>query len=104
MERRTLMRTLHGITVTAILIVSAALGPAPGLAATPVPPAPGNATYITQTPNASLTAEQALSTLGTGLLKNITGTGVLSIATPGTDYATASNITALQAQVTALQS
>lgn len=42
--------------------------------------APDNATFITQTPSAGLTAEQALSTLGTGLLKNTTGTGVLSIA------------------------
>jgi hypothetical protein len=42
--------------------------------------APTNASYITATPNASLSAEQALSLLGTGLLKNSTGTGVLSIA------------------------
>lgn len=37
--------------------------------------------FIVQTPSAVLTAEQALSTLATGLLKNTTGTGVLSIAT-----------------------
>lgn len=43
--------------------------------------APTTATYITQTPNPSLSAEQALSALGTGLLKNTTTTGVLSIAT-----------------------
>ena len=49
--------------------------------------APTGASYITQTPDPSLTAEQALSTLATGMLKNTTGTGVLSIATPGTDYA-----------------
>lgn len=40
--------------------------------------APADATYITQTPNATLTAEQALSALGTALLLNATGTGVLS--------------------------
>ncbi len=48
--------------------------------------APTSATYVTQTPNGVLTAEQALSALGTGLLKNTTGTGVLSIAIQGTDY------------------
>lgn len=45
--------------------------------------APANATYITQTPNATLTNEQTLSTLATGLLKNTTGTGVLTIAVGG---------------------
>ena len=40
--------------------------------------APVDATYVTQTPNATLTAEQALSALGTGYLKVTTGTGVLS--------------------------
>lgn len=48
--------------------------------------APTDATYITQTANATLSAEQALSALGTGLLKNTTTTGVLSIATAGSDY------------------
>lgn len=48
--------------------------------------APTSATYITQTPDATLSAEQALSTLATGILKNTTGTGVLSIAAAGTDY------------------
>lgn len=42
--------------------------------------APTGATYITQTADGSLTAEQALSALATGLLKNTTTTGVLSIA------------------------
>lgn len=41
--------------------------------------APTSATYITQTPNASLSNEQALSALGTGLMLNATGTGVVSI-------------------------
>lgn len=48
--------------------------------------APDSATYITQTPNAGLTSEQALSLLGTGLVKNTTATGVLSIGVAGTDY------------------
>lgn len=48
--------------------------------------APINATYITQTPNGDLTNEQALSLLGTGLMKNTTATGVVSIAVNGTDY------------------
>lgn len=42
--------------------------------------APADATFITQTPNATLTNEQALSALSTGLVKNTTTTGVLSIA------------------------
>lgn len=42
--------------------------------------APPGATYIVQTANADLTAEQALSSLATGLLKVTNGTGVLSTA------------------------
>lgn len=48
--------------------------------------APTDATYITQTANGTLSAEQALASLATGMLKNTTGTGVLSIGTEGTDY------------------
>lgn len=48
--------------------------------------APSNATYITQTANGTLTNEQALSALATGILKNTITTGVLSIASAGTDY------------------
>lgn len=48
--------------------------------------APTDATYITQIPNASLSAEQALSALATGILKSTTTTGILSIAVVGTDY------------------
>lgn len=42
--------------------------------------APIGATYITQTSNGSLTAEQALGSLATGVLKSSTTTGVVSIA------------------------
>ena len=48
--------------------------------------APGDATYIVQTPNVNLTNEQALSLLATGLLKSTTATGVVSIGVPNTDY------------------
>lgn len=48
--------------------------------------APVSAKYIVQTADATLTAEQALSSLSTGLVKVTTGTGVLSTATAGTDY------------------
>ena len=48
--------------------------------------APTDATYLTQTANATLSAEQALGALATGILKNTTTTGVLSIAAAGTDY------------------
>lgn len=44
-------------------------------------PAPVGATYITQTPDATLTNEQALSTLNTGLMKVTTTTGVVSSIT-----------------------
>jgi len=50
--------------------------------------APMDATYIVQTPNSTLTNEQVLSALATGIVKNTTTTGVLSIAVAGTDYLT----------------
>lgn len=53
--------------------------------------APTDATYITQTANATLTNEQALSSLSTGVVKVTTGTGVLSTAVSGTDYAPATS-------------
>lgn len=49
--------------------------------------APSTAPYITQTPDATLSGEQALSTLASGLLVNTTGTGVLSaLSTPSYAY------------------
>jgi len=44
------------------------------------------ATFIAQTDNGTLANAQFLSALTTGIVKNTTGTGVLSIATPGTDF------------------
>ena len=44
--------------------------------------APVEATYITQTPSAVLTGEQALSLLATGFLKSTTGTGVITSVSP----------------------
>lgn len=54
-------------------------------------PPSASAKYIVQTADASLSGEQALDSLATGLLKNNGATGVLSIATAGTDYAAASH-------------
>lgn len=48
--------------------------------------APSTATYIVQTADAGLSAEQALDGLATGLMRNTTGTGVISIAVDGTHY------------------
>ena len=48
--------------------------------------APIGAKYIVQQADSDLTNEQALGALATGLLKNTTTTGVLSIAVAGTDY------------------
>jgi trimeric autotransporter adhesin len=48
--------------------------------------APVGAKFITQTADGTLSGEQALGALATGILKNTTTTGVLSIAAAGTDY------------------
>ena len=48
--------------------------------------APSNATYIVQTADGTLSNEQVLASLATGIVKNTTTTGVLSIAAAGTDY------------------
>jgi len=59
--------------------------------------APTDATYITQTANGSLSAEQALSALGSGLVLNTTGTGVLSIYGGAAGCAAGQYVTALSA-------
>lgn len=50
-------------------------------------PAPIDATYITQTPSSTLTAEQALSSLSTGLMQVTTSTGVISSVTTSSGLA-----------------
>lgn len=47
---------------------------------------PTTATYLTQTADSTLTAEQALGALATGLLKSTTTTGVVSIAVANADF------------------
>lgn len=49
--------------------------------------------YIIQTADANLTNAQVLGALSTGILKNTTTTGVLSIAAAGTDYYSPNNPT-----------
>ncbi len=88
--------TSANLTVTADGVITAISNGSGGSGA------PSGATYITQTPDPGLSAEQALSTLATGLLKNTTTTGVLTIASAGTDYQAAGNyITALTGDGTA---
>lgn len=53
--------------------------------------APADATYITQTPNGTLTAEQALSLLNTGIMFVTTGTGAITSLTMSGDATFASN-------------
>lgn len=48
--------------------------------------APAAAKYLLQTADAGLVNAQAMSALGTGLVKNTTATGVQSIGVPNTDY------------------
>jgi hypothetical protein len=55
--------------------------------------APAAAKYIIQTANATLTNAQILGSLATGLLKNTTTTGVLTIGIAGTDYYSPGNPT-----------
>ena len=60
--------------------VKVALAGPSGADGTDATGAPSDATYITQTPNGDLSAEQAMSALSSGYVKNTTGTGVLSVA------------------------
>lgn len=68
--------------VALIGLLTAAWLASPGLAQVGTIPsrggAPIDATFITQTSNAALSAEQALSALATALMLNQTGTGVVS--------------------------
>jgi hypothetical protein len=60
--------------------------------------APAAATYITQTASSGLSAEQALSSLSTGVMKVTTTTGVISTAVAGTDYQAPLKIAIIQDQ------
>jgi hypothetical protein len=55
--------------------------------------APTNSTYITQVPDAGLSAEQALSALGTGLMFSTTATGVVTTKPPTNDTVLVGNNT-----------
>ena len=48
--------------------------------------APTGASYIVQISNATLTNEQAIANLDTGILKGASGTGLITIAVSGTDF------------------
>lgn len=71
------------ITSGSIVLTGAVTGS--GLVGTPVSTT-ASAKYILQTANASVPNAQILGSLTTGLLKNTTTSGVLSIGIPGTDY------------------
>lgn len=63
------------------VLTSNGAGALPTFQAAAASGAPTDATYITQTANGSLSAEQALSSLATGLVQVTTTTGVLSSVT-----------------------
>lgn len=58
--------------------------------------APNSANYIIQTSDSSLSNAQVLGNLATGILKNTTTTGVVSIAIAGTDYYSPNNPTIIK--------
>jgi hypothetical protein len=67
--------------------------------------APTNATYILQTTNPFLSNAQVLGSLTSGIVKNTTSTGVLSIAAAGTDYlAPSPNLTSIAGTTNAVGS
>ena len=59
--------------------------------------APRDATYIIRTLNANLPEAQVLEELGTGMAKIVSG-GAFAIATPGIDYATATQLEEIEFQ------
>lgn len=75
-----------GGTGTTLYVKETGSGNTGWIAQTGASAAPSSATYITQTASGSLSAEQALGALATGILKSTTTTGVVSIAAAGTDY------------------
>lgn len=69
------------LTFSLLLAGTAAWAVGPTFNATTRPPAPNNATYITQTANGELTNEQALSSLSSGIMRVETGTGAITALT-----------------------
>jgi hypothetical protein len=67
-------------------VLTVLAGPTLGWAAPAASGANALGTYIVQTSTNAPANAQILGALGTGLLKNATATGVLSIATAGSDY------------------
>lgn len=80
------MQQVSGLGLAGEVLTSAGAGLPPVWGSAGGSGAPASATYITQTPNGTLTNEQALSLLATGILKSTTATGVVSIAVDGSDY------------------
>lgn len=77
-------KTLFSTILAIILSVSVAFGQVPTRRGGG---APADGTYITQTPNSTLTGEQALSTLSTGLMRVATTTGVITSITDSSGIA-----------------
>ncbi len=73
--------TLNKATLTAGSGISITNGSGSITIAATAGGAPVGATYITQTPDATLTSEQALNALSTGLMQVTTGTGIVSSVT-----------------------
>ncbi len=79
-------------TTSGHVLTSTGGSSAPTWQAVPSSGAPTNATYITQTPNGSLSAEFPLSGMNTGIVMVTNGTGALTTASAGTDYVAPSTI------------
>src|SRR5437867_12491242 len=89
--RERIMKTINTSLLALLSVVFLAIAASP-LAFADDDEGLKNTTFILQTPNRHLKRAEALSKLPTGLLKNTTGTGVVSTATPGVDYVTATQV------------
>src|SRR5262245_16147006 len=78
-SRSRLLRRGAGLVLLALLASGSGILTAPGSGGGGGGGAPITATYITQTPDAGLSNEQALSSLSSGLLFSTTGSGVVSV-------------------------
>lgn len=81
------MRWLYTAILGVMLLALAVFGEAQMRVTSAGGGAPVGATYITQTANAVLTAEQALSTLASGIMRVSTTTGVITALTASADIA-----------------